>query len=302
MKQTALRTITEEEISNFHRDGAVLLKQVLSQQWLQTLEQGLEYSNAHPTGMSNDVDGPLRIDQFPADYSPKLRTFINESPIAELVGSVLNSAVRFYMDQMFYKPAGVIEATPWHQDTCYYNIEGNDLVRAWVSPDAVPRNISMEVVRGSHRWNVTYHTWVGRDPAEDPEGARKAEAAIASGDAIIGIESHQQWAYTDAFRDNNLPPTPDIEGQKDSFDILGWDYEPGDVLLFHGHILHGALGGVNSVSPRRSHASMWAGNDIRYSHRSGQVVPDTKALYAVKPQDGDHLSAFPDVFPVIWQP
>ena len=105
--------------------------------------------------------GPLRIDQFPSSQSPALARFVAESPVAELVGRILDSPVRFYMDQMFYKPAGEIEPTPWHQDTCYYNIEGQDLVRAWVSPDPVPREISMEVVRGSHRWNVTYHTWGG---------------------------------------------------------------------------------------------------------------------------------------------
>ena len=102
---------------------------------------------------------PLRIDQFPASHSPMLAKLMSESPIAEIVGSVMQAPVRFYMDQMFYKPAGEISQSAWHQDTCYYNVEGHQLVRAWICADPAPREVSLEVVRGSHLWNITYrHT------------------------------------------------------------------------------------------------------------------------------------------------
>jgi len=302
MPDRPLRSVTEEEQAQFHRDGAVLIRGVLSEKWLATLAEGLEFAHDHPDGMSVGVEMPLRIDQFPAARSPRLREVIDQSPIAEIVGTALDSPVRFYMDQMFYKPAGQIMPTAWHQDTCYYNVDGEDLIRAWVSVDPVPRSASIEVVRGSHRWNVTYRPVVGRDPAEDPQGAAEAEAAFAAGDAIIGSQSHQKWSYGDAFLDSALPATPDIEGCRDSFDILGWDFEPGDVLLFHGHILHGARGNVTLPHARRSHASMWAGSDVRYIHRRGQVVPDPAALYRYRPRNGQSLGDFPDVFPVVWSP
>jgi ectoine hydroxylase-related dioxygenase (phytanoyl-CoA dioxygenase family) len=294
------RIPTTEEIETFHRDGAVLLKQVLPEKWIDLLAQGLEQARANPAGASYDIDGPLSINHFTSSHSPALAKIIAESPIAELVGRVLNSSVRFYMDQMFYKPAGDIEPTPWHQDTCYYNVEGHDLVRAWISPDPVPRNLSMEVVRGSHLWNVIYHTWIGKPVGDDPEGASKALAAIAAGEPVIGLEQYDTWGYQNAFRDDSLPTTPDIGGLKDSFDIIGWDYQPGDVLLFHGHILHGADGGFQPDHPRRSHASMWAGDDMRYINRFGQVIPDPKELYKFNPQSGDSLKKFPAVFPEIW--
>ncbi len=139
MKSEPLRPITEEEISAFRRDGAVNLKQVLPEQWVAVLEEGLEDANAHPDGMSAGVAMPLRIDQFPATRSTKLRELLDGSPIAQIVGSAVGGAVRFYMDQMFYKPAGPIAPSAWHQDTCYYNIEGDDVIRAWISPDRVPR-------------------------------------------------------------------------------------------------------------------------------------------------------------------
>jgi ectoine hydroxylase-related dioxygenase (phytanoyl-CoA dioxygenase family) len=226
---------------------------------------------------------------------------LDESPIAEIVGSALRSTVRFYMDQLFYKPGGYIEPTPWHQDTCYYNIDGHDLIRAWVSPDVVPRDASLEVVRGSHRWNVTYSPLAGRDPEADPKARAMLEQA-EPGVPMLGVETHREWNYFSGIKDKSLPTVPDIEGHRDSYDILGWDYAPGDVLLFHGNILHAARGDVKLPHPRRAHASLWAGSDVRYLHRLGQVVPDPAALYAHTPRSGQPLSDFPDVFPVSWSP
>jgi ectoine hydroxylase-related dioxygenase (phytanoyl-CoA dioxygenase family) len=302
MAAKPLREITTEEIDAFHRDGAVLIKAVLADEWVAMIREGLDFADEHPDGMSAGVKLALRIDQFPAARSAKLREAIDCSPIAEIVGTTLRSPVRFYMDQMFIKPEGELVPTPWHQDTCYYNVEGHDLIRAWVCVDPVPREASLEVVRGSHRWNVTYRSLAGRDPATDPDGAKQAEAAAAAGEPVIGSDSHDTWSYSDGFFDTRLPMTPDIATYRDSYDIIGWDYEPGDVILFHGNILHGARGGVNLMHPRRSHASMWAGRDVRYVHRPGQIVPDPLALYDCKPKSGQPLGDFPDVFPLAWSP
>lgn len=287
---------------NFHRDGAVLLQGVLADEWLALFESGLEYAEANPTGMSFGVGLPLRIDQFPASHSQDLGRAMRESPIAEIVGSVLEAPVCFYMDQMFYKPAGPIAPSAWHQDTCYYNIEGHQLVRAWVCVDPAPRGVSLEVVRGSHLWNITYRPPVGRNPKTDPDAAAATDVAHARGERMIGAESYQQWTYFDSFSDLNLPTLPDIETHRASFDILGWDYDPGDVILFHGNILHSARGGMTLSHPRRSHASLWAGPDVRYLHRRSQSIPDPIKLYDYEPVDGQPLSDFPEVFPVAWAP
>jgi ectoine hydroxylase-related dioxygenase (phytanoyl-CoA dioxygenase family) len=244
----------------------------------------------------------LRIDQFPASHSPPLKKLMDESPIAEIVGSVLRAPVRFYMDQMFYKPAGMIFPSAWHQDTCYYNVEGHQLVRAWVCADPAPRNVSLEVLRGSHLWNITYRPPVGMDPAMDPDGAAALNERFAAGEVLIGRDAHEKWTYFDSFLDPDLPVLPNVEQCRDSFDILGWDYSPGDVILFHGNIVHSARGGVELPHPRRSHASLWAGPDVYYMRRRSQSIPDPLALYDHNPVDGQFLSEFPEVFPVAWAP
>jgi len=294
--------ISDSEICDFHRDGAVLIRGVLSDEWVATLENGLETANANPDGMSAGVGMPLRIDQFPASHSTDLERLMRESPIAEIVGSVLDAPVRFYMDQMFYKPAGPIAPSAWHQDTCYYNVEGTELVRAWVCADPAPRDVSLEVVRGSHLWNITYRPPVGRDPAGQPEAVEALNLAHARGERLIGADAFKQWTYFDSFFDPDLPALPDIELNRGSFDILGWDYEPGDIILFHGNILHSARGGVSLPHPRRSHASLWAGPDVRYLHRRSQAIPDPLKLYEYEPENGQPLGDFPEVFPVAWAP
>lgn len=293
-----VKTNSDSRAEEFQRDGALLLKNVLSSDWVQLLEDGLESAQENPDGMSAGVNQPLRIDQFPARHNDNLARLISDSPIAEIVASVLGAPVRFYMDQMFYKPAGMIAPSAWHQDTCYYNVIGSDLVRAWVCADPAPRNVSLEVVRGSHLWNITYRPPVGQDPSEDPDRAEALEAAVARGERIIGKEAFNKWTYFDSLADDSLPVLPDIEAQRDSFDILGWDYAPGDVILFHGNILHSARGGVHLAHPRRSHASLWAGPDVRYLHRRSQAIPDPIGLYDHEPKDGQPLSDFPDVFPL----
>ncbi len=299
MRAEPLRPVTQEEVEAFHRDGAVLIQGVLGREWVELAREGLDIAIAEPDELSGDVG--VRVDQFPAARAPGLRQIIEQSPVAEIVGSALGSPVRFYMDQLFYKDAGPIAPTPWHQDTCYYNIDGDDLIRAWLSPDPVPRNASLEVVRGSHRWNVTYRPLAGRDPQTDLQAQQMLENAVA-GERMLGVEAYEQWTYFSGVRDPSLPLVPDIESHRDSYDILGWDYEPGDVILFHGHVLHSARGNVTTSHPRRTHASLWAGRDVRYLHRIGQIIPDPVGLYAHEPKSGQPLSDFPDVFPLAWSP
>ena len=300
MAADPLRPVTTTEIEAFDRDGAVLVKGILPPEWVDRARSGLDAAIAAPDVLSENL-GTLRVDQFPAARSPDLRSIIDESPIAEIVSCALESPVRFYMDQLFYKPKGQVPATPWHQDTCYYNITGHDLIRAWVSPDPVPREVSLEVVRGSHHWNVTYSPLAGSDP--DTSARARAMLENARPDRpMLGADAYEDWTYWSGIRDKSLPLVPDIEAHRDSYDILGWDYEPGDVLLFHGNILHSALGDVVSENPRRAHASLWAGRDVRYLHRLGQVIPDPVALYEHEPSSGQLLSDFPDVFPVRWPP
>lgn len=293
--------VSSEQNASFHRDGAVLLKGVLDNEWVELLAQGLDECYEEPDGMSSALvssESELRIDQFPAARSEKLKKFICDSPLPSLVGMILGGPIRFYMDQMFYKPAGRLMPTPWHQDTSYYNVEGHDLVRAWISPDIVPREASLEIVKGSHLWNITYRPLAGRDP-DLSEEEHEARLSMAK-DFGVYERPGEDFSYNSAVMDKSLPETPNIEASRDSFDILGWHFEPGDVILFHGNVLHAAQGDIDLPYPRRSHAIMYAGPNIRYVKRPGQIIPDPVALSERNPQTGQPLSEFDDIFPLLW--
>ena len=295
--------VSSEQSSSFHRDGAVHLQGVLDDKWVELLAEGLDECYEQPDGMSSALvssESELRIDQFPAARSKKLKKFICESPLPALVGSILNGPIRFYMDQMFYKPAGLLMPTPWHQDTSYYNVEGHDLVRAWISPDIVPREASLEIVKGSHLWNITYRPLAGRDP-DLSEEEYEAQMSMAEEFGIYERPG-ENFSYNSAIMDKSLPETPNIEASRDSFDILNWHFEPGDVILFHGNVLHAAQGDIDLTYPRRSHAIMYAGPNIRYIKRPGQIIPDPVALLEQNPQTGQLLSEFDQVFPLLWEP
>ena len=298
-----IRGVTDAEIAAFHRDGAVLLTGVLAPEWVSLISDGLEECFAERDHMSSEVvaqGATVRADQLLAARSPSLRRFAHESPVGGLVGSVVAGPVRFYMDQMFFRRAGPMAPTPWHQDTSYHNVEGTDLVRAWASPDPVPRRASLEVVRGSHRWNVTYRPMVGRDPdMSDEENALRMALARRRG---VYEKGGAGFAYRSVVMDKSLPPTPDVPRDRDSFDIMGWDYQPGDVILFHGDLLHGTAEGVTLDRDRRAYAALFAGPKARYIKRVGQMVPDPPGLAEQEPQTGQTLDSFGDVFPLVWSP
>jgi ectoine hydroxylase-related dioxygenase (phytanoyl-CoA dioxygenase family) len=274
---------------------------VLSEEWLDTLREGLDAALSTPDVMAQDLGPELSTDQFPSLRSKSLQRIVEESPLAEIAGRAAQTPIRFYMDQLFHKPKGHIPATPWHQDTCYYNLEGHQFIRTWVSPDPVPREASIEIVRGSHLWNVTYRSLAGRDPELDAE-ARAIQENAAPEVPMLGAEAYEGWSYFSGVRDMSAPLVPDIESYRDSYEILGWDYEPGDVIVFHAHALHGARGDMTAATQRRAHALLWAGQDVRYLHRIGQIIPDPAPLYEHKPRTGQLLSDFPDVFPLAWEP
>ena len=298
-----LRAVTVDEIEAFQRDGAVLLEGVLAPEWVDLIADGLEECFAERDHMSSEVaaqGGTVRADQLLAARSASLRRFANESPVGSLVGAVLGGPVRFYMDQMFFRRAGAMAPTPWHQDISYHNVEGQDLVRAWASPDPVPRSASLEVVRGSHRWNVTYRPMVGLDPdMSEEENALRMALARKRG---VHEKGGENFAYRKVVMDKSLPPTPDVPRDRASFDILGWDYRPGDVILFHGSLLHGTAEGVVLESDRRAYAALFAGPETRYVKRVGQMVPDPPGLAEHEPETGQTLDCFGDVFPLVWSP
>jgi ectoine hydroxylase-related dioxygenase (phytanoyl-CoA dioxygenase family) len=119
-------------------------------------------------------------------------------------------------------------------------VDGTETVSLWIPLDAVPRERTLEFVAGSHRWGKYFR----------PERFNKT-----------------------ALNENDgLEPVPDIEGNRDKYDILGWALEPGDAVAFSFLTLHGAPANLSPVAQRRAFSLRLLGDDVRFARRQGIVT------------------------------
>jgi ectoine hydroxylase-related dioxygenase (phytanoyl-CoA dioxygenase family) len=96
-----------------------------------------------------------------------------------------------------------------------------------------------------------------------------------------------------------FPPLPDIEADRDAWDILAWDIEPGDVILAHPGVLHGG-GATTTTTRRRALTVRCYGDDIVYATRppSKPTVPRTPGLGAhLRPGDPLRSPWYPKLRP-----
>lgn len=278
--------IRDEDIAAYQRDGAVVLRGVLSAEALTLLEAGVEeaYHNRdhrHSIVRTAAGTGETLVEQYPSQNSPSLAALVASGVPGKIAARMMDTAsAQLVLDQIFYKSAGPIAPTPWHQDTPFLRVRGDQMVRVWLCCDPSPADLTVQVVRGSHRWNVVYNT---RTMASSPVlSERKGEFEAAQlGDA-------------------NLPLMPDVAGHKDSFDILRFDVQPGDALIFQGNMLHGADGRDWYDHPRRAFAMLWGGPQLRYHRSEGKTFPPPGGEPDGPIPHGDPISLHPVAFPMGW--
>jgi ectoine hydroxylase-related dioxygenase (phytanoyl-CoA dioxygenase family) len=140
-------------------------------------------------------------------------------------------------EQLFLKDGGHSRRTPWHQDTSYLRMRGEQMVACWITLDPLPRQYCLEFVRASHR------------------------GTLYNGSAFSGDDD-----TAPLYRDSPLPRLPDIEAARDAFDIVSWDLDPGDILVFHLGVLHGG-GGTEPGLRRRTASLRFMGPDVVYDAR-----------------------------------
>jgi ectoine hydroxylase-related dioxygenase (phytanoyl-CoA dioxygenase family) len=259
--------------TQFLADGVVCIRGALDLSSLQLAEEAYNWSMAHPTthhkveeGGAAKSGGRFYQDFFNPNAMEHYRQMLLESSIADVLARVWGSPdVWFMFEHVFIKEGGESRRTAWHQDSQDLPVEGSDFATAWISFDRIHADEALEFVRGSH-WGVRF-------------------AAASRSDA------------NDVVR----PPVPDIEANRDRYDIVSWPMEPGDVLVFHPAILHG--GAPTRVGARRRTLSMrFFGRNAVFAPRpgsSGKVGPSNFGEEELKLKPGDLFRhpAFPRVRP-----
>ena len=283
-------SITEQDIARYQRDGAVLIKGALQPDAVRLLEAGVEevYGDLGQryTRISSAAGGETSVREYVTQDSPSLRSLLDSGVVGQIGAALMrSSSAQLVLDQVFYKARGPIVATPWHQDTPFLRVRGADLIRLWFPCDRSPRELTVQVVRGSHRWNVVYNT-----SGDRPNETMLVASAAKSDPRGVG--------------DALLPPVPDVARYRDSFDILSWDVEPGDALAFQGNMLHGADAHPGHDRPRRAFAVMLGGPNLRYHAPSGKAFPTPGRIRGSQLDsipDGAPIGEHQDAFPVCWR-
>ena len=177
------------------------------------------------------------------DYAD-MREVALDSALPKVAYDLLDTAyVNFWEDVTFVKEPGAVLPTEFHSDYGYFQISGEKCVIVWVPLDeAGAENGTLEVVRGSHLWG-----------GEVKPGLFFATTPIPAG------------------RGERLP---DIGARRDEFDIVACEASPGDVVVMHVRLVHGAGGNGTDDRTRRAVSLRYCGDDVRYDDKEGALKQD----------------------------
>lgn len=286
-RATGYPAITTAHIERYRRDGAVLIKGVLDPDRLRLLKTGIEEAFQSERRRATQVDAPKDqgetiVLEYVTQDSPSLGALLDSGIIGNIAARLMEvPSAQLILDQVFHKQQGPILPTPWHQDTPFLRVRGDDFVRLWFPCDFSPRDLTVQVARGSHRWNIVWNT-----------ATQKNRTDIAAPDHdVVG----NPW----------LPTAPDVRRYRESFDILTWDVEPGDVLAFQGNMLHGTDGHPGYNQPRRALAVLLGGPELRYHAPHGKAFPSPGRVRGTRLKDdipdGAAIGDYEDAFPLCWQ-
>ncbi|HEY5645493.1 MAG TPA: phytanoyl-CoA dioxygenase family protein [Pseudomonadales bacterium] len=218
-------------------DGVVRLAGALDAEAMARLESAIDHSIAHPSERAVNFY-PTENARFFQDTGQNYVPLVREIGLDSMVLALWGEERLWYMgEQLFLKEGGHSRRTPWHQDTSYLRMRGQQLVACWITLDPLPKEHCLEFVRGSHL------------------GTLHNGSAFSAGDDTAPL-----------YRDSPLPRLPDIQADRSAFDILSWDVSPGDVLVFHLGMLHGGAGTVPGLR-RRTASLRFMGTDVVYDAR-----------------------------------
>lgn len=163
--------------------------------------------------------------------------------------------------------------TPFHQDSRVVPFSGGHTAIIWMAFESVKKENCLQVVKGSHKW--PYYV----KPPQRP------------GDKSLPMDNTGAWKLTDA----PIMPQTNADHCKitgsplmpDSWERMSWDLEPGDVICFHGHAIHGGAPAGPGVPERNTLVLRFCGDDCQFTDGLGMWsnLDKYKGL-----KEGDHFA------------
>uniref|UniRef100_A0A2L2XYK1 Phytanoyl-CoA dioxygenase n=1 Tax=Parasteatoda tepidariorum TaxID=114398 RepID=A0A2L2XYK1_PARTP len=268
--------IEQALIEEYEKNGAICLRGVFDENWIEIVRAGIEKNLNDPSCYSEKLKGEKGNGYYFDDYCnwkriEEFKKFALESPAAAIAGTLTRSEeISFYHEHVLVKDAGTDKKTPWHHDQSYYPVDGEKVCSIWMPVDPVPRETCVQFVAGSHKWG-----WYSPRKFETTQPYKVIDETLCS--------------------EKNYQQVPDIEANKEQWNILCWDLQPGDCIVFHMKCLHGAPGNMSTTHSRRVLSTRWLGDDATLARRPWEISPPiTGGL-----QIGQRMVC--KEFPVVWK-
>lgn len=234
--------VQESAIADYRRNGVALVRSVLAPEWIERLAQATDQALAEPADDAEVYEGtreqPLSYGELQAwKRFPTFADAVHEGSLARIAAECMGSvSARFYYDQLLVKEPGSVRRTPWHQDIPYWKVAGRQVCSLWLALDRIPGYSALEFVCGSHDW---------------------------------GEHNPQHFMDASPYANTGLADLPDIENNREAHDIVSFDLEPGDALIFQAAIVHGAPP-AGPGGRRRAWSTRWLGDDAVFADKPGE--------------------------------
>lgn len=264
-----MNSINQQDVENFKHSGVTVLRGVFSD-WIDVLQQGLTSNMANPNPEARIYKDEKSGGRFFVDFCswqriPQYRDFIFNSPVANVGAELMGSKqVQLFHEHVLVKEAQTDIPTPWHHDMPYYCVDGPKTVSIWIPLDEVPRERTLEFIAGSHLWDKSFRP--------------------------------QRFNGQPLNKNDGLEDIPDINSNRDDYDIVGWALSPGDAVAFDFRTLLGAPANKSTNSRRRAFSLRLVGDGIRYSRRPG--IETSPPFKHISLNHGDPLAG--DEFPLLF--
>ncbi|WP_170337571.1 phytanoyl-CoA dioxygenase family protein [Ruegeria arenilitoris] len=274
---TDANLLTKDEITAFRRDGAVVLRQKFSADWLELLRAGIDADLQTPTENftrhTKDPDAPAYLEDYWAwSKIPQFEEFVRSSPCAPIASELLGAApINLVMDNWFLREAGSTSRPPFHQDLSYFDFEGSMCV-LWLPLEPVSKDNGIAFVRGSHLWDKLF-------------------MRVRFADGHPSYESTQVAGRT-------YHPPPDVNADPGTYDLLQWDMDLGDCIYFDMRTLHGGLSSVTPSETVRRFTLRMTGPDGVIRYRGDWAKEERAQFEAAGYAEGDRIAG--PFFPQLW--
>ena len=209
--------LNDSIIDEYQNLGVTVLRNIISQKWIKKLQLGIKKNFQNPSKYKCVYEKNKDKELFYDDYCnwqriDEYKNFFFESDIAKIVSLLmLSKKVNIFHEHVLIKESGSTKKTPWHQDQSYYCVNGKDNCSLWIPLDPIEQSVCPEFIRGSHNWNKQFL------PTK-----------------FFG-ESYEH-------HDKEFEKIPDIEKNREKYDIISWNLELGDAIAFNFATVHGAPG------------------------------------------------------------